>query len=1116
MAKLNFYKFVNPGGLRDKNLESITIDAKKYAIRKGGKGAGGGSDVTNAITGGNRKTLLATNRIGASLNSSLVALDEVDQTQKKLSENLLGINKSVVDQTKKEEKHRKKLYDVLKRQTTLKRGQESEAASENRGPKDGKDKKGGAVEAVGKAAGGILGFLSGLVARFVGPLLALGVVEWLSKPGNAEKAAQFLKFVGNIAKFFMKVIEFGVFQTLEGLAKLFDSDANIFQKIIGFFQLTLGVFTLLGTWALLTGKWGLIAKGLKLAWAGIQALPVALSLAAKAATAIKTFASTPVGKAAILFGAGAAIPALFPGTVETTTDAAVDKSKEEKGADTTLEKLKQERANVSPLDYITGKTAELDKQIYRLEKGEEPNFGFGKDGVGPDKVPTAPTVTPNDPAGKQKGKTVSGASGRTYVVELDGKPQPLSKEAQADIDQANKTRSALGEPQQFERGGISSGPDAGYPAILHGTEAVIPIDNKFTRSGGNPLANLLGKEQEKTIPEDKTVRGLVGTKSVTIGTVNPDQKWNPNTSDTSMRGLLATLVTGIKYQAELFAKVMGVKLKDPVSDTPTDTEGTGSTDAPAAAPAGTNNAPSGSTNPPPAAPPAIDQSSLEKKTLDELKKMLDPTVSGAKDPKVFEAAKAAREKYKDAPAEERERQVLMATIIAKQGSNVPTPTPATTEPPKFASGGGLNNVISGSGYINGPMSGYPVYMNGGTTPSFIGHGLEYVTTKSKGGFVIPIETPATRSQGGLFGRRVQEATSKGFKHPFSVGGLLEYQGGGQLRRSKTGESKSEKESPPQPKLHPYLVKLSDKNIKKAISKDGYCVTGSLDTMQRSGVPNPDATGNDVGNNPRGAAVQLIKSFGWKSIGGTRTTLKSPYGTVSAGIFSKSQYDTAVKEGKIPSGALIFQTRHASWNGTSPRSRGYDMAIAQKKGTALWNGQPLGQWVYGGGTKHVIALTPNGVTGDGKPPEISGSDDPSAAANGVGPGSDPTQEPEQTPEQAFASAIEKLISAAEGSKSAFAEMGPSAAETSASTSTPSTGQLIEAKSKDLHKAFTEPSNLTPEVINQSFTGAAPPIINTDSTPIHIPNYEGGVSPWKFEGHILFTDGIGSTQELSKIK
>ena len=138
-------------------------------------------------------------------------------------------------------------------------------------------------------------------------------------------------------------------------------------------------------------------------------------------------------------------------------------------------------------------------------------------------------------------------------------------------------------------------------------------------------------------------------------------------------------------------------------------------------------------------------------------------------------------------------------------------------------------------------------------------------------------------------------------------------------------------------------------------------------MRASGVPDPDATGLDRGNNPRGAIVQMIKDFGWKSIGGSPVTLSNPYGTVSTGVFSGSAYDSMVKAGKVPSGALVFQTRHNSWKGTSPGSSGYDMAIAQKKGTSLWNGNEMGQWVYPGRTKKVIVLTPDGKSGDGSKP-----------------------------------------------------------------------------------------------------------------------------------------------------
>ena len=91
--------------------------------------------------------------------------------------------------------------------------------------------------------------------------------------------------------------------------------------------------------------------------------------------------------------------------------------------------------------------------------------------------------------------------------------------------------------------------------------------------------------------------------------------------------------------------------------------------------------------------------------------------------------------------------------------------------PQFAKGG----------WIKGPMSGYPVSLDGGRSTSFIGHGTEYVAPKMAVGggplgqaFVIPYDTPATRQNPGLTNTRLLQAKSAGFNvAPMSAGGLLE-------------------------------------------------------------------------------------------------------------------------------------------------------------------------------------------------------------------------------------------------------------------------------------------------------------------------------------------------------
>ncbi|BCV00686.1 MAG: hypothetical protein CM15mV36_1760 [Caudoviricetes sp.] len=65
------------------------------------------------------------------------------------------------------------------------------------------------------------------------------------------------------------------------------------------------------------------------------------------------------------------------------------------------------------------------------------------------------------------------------------------------------------------------------------------------------------------------------------------------------------------------------------------------------------------------------------------------------------------------------------------------------------------------GWISGPMSGYPVSLDGGRSTSFIGHGTEYVSRKAGGqAFVTPYDTPATRKNPGLTAMRQAEAKKK--------------------------------------------------------------------------------------------------------------------------------------------------------------------------------------------------------------------------------------------------------------------------------------------------------------------------------------------------------------------
>ena len=128
--------------------------------------------------------------------------------------------------------------------------------------------------------------------------------------------------------------------------------------------------------------------------------------------------------------------------------------------------------------------------------------------------------------------------------------------------------------------------------------------------------------------------------------------------------------------------------------------------------------------------------------------------------------------------------LIYKSMQSKEGQEAATPTDDTPPPPKASKGGFLPQLARG-GWINGPMSGYPVSLTGQGT-DFIGHGREYVAKKSNGGFVIPFDTPATRSNPGLTERRIGEATSKGFDLSDMFGSMGGFSQGGPLLPQRAG------------------------------------------------------------------------------------------------------------------------------------------------------------------------------------------------------------------------------------------------------------------------------------------------------------------------------------------
>jgi hypothetical protein len=155
--------------------------------------------------------------------------------------------------------------------------------------------------------------------------------------------------------------------------------------------------------------------------------------------------------------------------------------------------------------------------------------------------------------------------------------------------------------------------------------------------------------------------------------------------------------------------------------------------------------------------------------------------------------------------------------------------------------------------------------------------------------------------------------------------------------------------------HPWLQKLATARLDNGA--DGSCVATTLGNMDRLGIPSFNGGTTADANNSRGAMVQMVKGDRWTSLnlpGSQARTIRSAYGTVQAQVLDADAYERLALAGKIPSGAILFQTRHG-WD--SPNGPyGNDMGIVRDGGRVTHNYRPMSPIIYGD-AKEVVVLVP---------------------------------------------------------------------------------------------------------------------------------------------------------------
>ena len=118
-------------------------------------------------------------------------------------------------------------------------------------------------------------------------------------------------------------------------------------------------------------------------------------------------------------------------------------------------------------------------------------------------------------------------------------------------DRGDETEQQLSIPQLAE-GGIVSGPDSGYLAVLHGDEAVVPLDNNFTQ--GEPSA--MGKRSIGSMPMLGGMGGFeMGSNPDTMKpSISSMTSISNNSSSSNVSGDTSLLAQAI----ELPAKAAGI------------------------------------------------------------------------------------------------------------------------------------------------------------------------------------------------------------------------------------------------------------------------------------------------------------------------------------------------------------------------------------------------------------------------------------------------------------------------------------------------------------------------------------------------------------------------------
>ena len=388
-----------------------------------------------------RMQVLALNRIGGQLNEQTKILQGIKLSIDNSTKGLIKNNKLINDSIKGlASEDRKRKIAAVKQQRQASRESRIAASRARLGGREGdlEAKRAGPVTdgSTDTSPEGGGGFFAGII-KFLKTLVLYGALSWLSNPKNAKMAVDFLKVLVKVGKAIYKFVEFGVISALEGFSNVFGSDSSLLDRLKGFLQFAVGIFSLFLVNRYLKNPFKII-KDVKRIFRVLRIIPKALGLAAKAGKAVVMATRTGVAR---MKGGG-----LVKGLLTTAAVGAA-------------------AYGVSSL---------------MSDGGEGPTPAAPTNSGGTSGTP-ATTTNSGGTSGTPTAPVPKAESGSILPFRTGGRPPHA---------QSGAARIITGRNQGY-RASVGGG------AIeAHGTEAVVPIKNRYTDSGNDPLAAILGNSKK--------------------------------------------------------------------------------------------------------------------------------------------------------------------------------------------------------------------------------------------------------------------------------------------------------------------------------------------------------------------------------------------------------------------------------------------------------------------------------------------------------------------------------------------------------------------------------------------------------------------------------------------